>query len=61
MTIRCSACGSAKFFFTLPKREKSIKQCHHGAYCARCGKPLNLRDLSPPAVTQNIFATFRTE
>jgi DNA-directed RNA polymerase subunit RPC12/RpoP len=61
MTIRCSACGCAKFFFTLPKREKSVKACHHGAYCARCGKPLNLRDLSRPVVTPSLPVTFHTE
>ncbi|WP_343552053.1 hypothetical protein [Pantoea sp.] len=47
MKIRCSRCGSGKFFYTSPKREKVDNPDHHGACCAHCQKPIDLRDLIP--------------
>ncbi|HBZ17271.1 hypothetical protein ACIP6T_01460 [Pantoea sp. NPDC088449] len=45
MTIRCSRCGCAKFFYTSYHREKVDLPDHHGACCAQCYKPLNLADI----------------
>lgn len=47
MTIRCSRCGCAKFFYTVPGKEKVDDPDHHGACCAACGKPISLRDVIP--------------
>ncbi|QDY41294.1 hypothetical protein D8B20_04995 [Candidatus Pantoea soli] len=52
MTIRCSRCGSARFFFTLPGELKSENSHHHGACCAGCGKPISARDLVPRHAVQ---------
>lgn len=51
MTIRCSRCGCAKFFYTLSDYEKVDLPNHHGACCARCQKPLNLHDLILPVAS----------
>ncbi|KNC15338.1 hypothetical protein AC790_03070 [Pantoea sp. RIT-PI-b] len=45
MTICCSRCGCAKFFYTLSASEKVDLPHHHGACCAKCYKPLDLRDI----------------
>ncbi|QGR05876.1 hypothetical protein CTZ24_05410 [Pantoea phytobeneficialis] len=47
MTIRCSRCGCARFFYTL-NGTKLTREQHHGACCAACRKPLNLRDVVLP-------------
>jgi len=51
MTIRCSRCGCTKFFYTFLDCEKVDFPNHHGACCAKCYKPLNLRDLIQPIVS----------
>ncbi len=48
MTIRCSRCGCVRFFYTLPGTRQTRQQSHHGACCAECQKPLNLRDVILP-------------
>ncbi len=53
MTIRCSRCGCAKFFYTLSDCEKVDSTNHHGACCAQCQKPLTLRDLILPIASFN--------
>lgn len=45
MTIRCSRCGCTSFFFTVADRAILQAPLHHGACCAACKKPINLRDL----------------
>lgn len=57
MTIRCSRCGCAKFFFTRPDKENKVASTHHGACCAGCGKALNLSDLISLATAKSFAAT----
>lgn len=61
MTIRCSRCGCAKFFYTVPGRENADAPDHHGACCAACGKPISLRDLIPLSSSCAASATGHAE
>lgn len=44
MKIRCTACGSSKFYFTI---DEKCPEGEHGARCASCHKQLCSEDVLP--------------
>jgi len=61
MKIRCSQCGSARFFFTdYREGQRNV----HGARCANCKKCLDSQDLLPSTpmdpITHCLLASQKT-